>query len=283
MKRGSKITLGIACASIGIGIVIIMLSFALPGSRHKYTSTYSEEVFGVDSIDLDIKYGKVTIEEGDRFKIVAENIAEGGIQSYTEDNTWYIKQQYSDEESINLFGWTIPISFQLFGFGNDYYPKILVTIPRDLIAEKVAIELGVGELLVEDVDTRLANFEIGAGSMKIKRLNVLDKFNCEVGAGELIVNNIETKDSVLEIGVGSMQIKGEILGDLYADCGVGEIKLDLNGREEDYNYNISCGLGDMELNDKSYSFSADETIRNDNAIGTFDLNCGVGSLDISIQ
>ena len=80
-----------------------------------------------------------------------------------------------------------------------------------------------------------------------------------------------------------MKIAGEILGNLDADCGVGEIKLDLSGREEDYNYNISCGVGDIDLNDKHYSFAEDDIIRNENAIGTFNLNCSVGSLEVNIR
>ncbi len=285
MRRGSKIVLGIACASIGIGIIIIMLSYAIGSGKQRNSeyTTYVEEVFGVESLHLDIKYGKVTIVEGDRFRIDAENILENGIKSYTEGSTWYIKEQYSDENSFNFFGWRVPFTFQFFGFGNEYYPQIIITIPSDLMADQVTIDLGAGEIKIEELNTRIADFEIGAGSLNVRSLSVSDKLNAEVGAGELSIKRLIAKDAVLDCGVGSIDLAGEILGDLDADCGVGQIVLDLEGKEEDYNYNISCGIGEIKLNDKRFEFSADEIIRNDNTIGTFNLNCSVGSLTVNIR
>ena len=198
MKRVSKIILGIACASIGIGIIIMILSFAIGGrTYYDYHSSYEEEVFDVNSISLDINFGEVTIVKGDRFRIEAENIAEDGIKSYTENNTWFIKEQYNDKETINLFGLRIPITFrffEIFGFGEDTYPKIVVTIPSDFTADKVTIDVGAGAVFVDELSTKIADFEIGAGSMQIRRLKVSDRIICDVGTGELLVKNLETKD-----------------------------------------------------------------------------------------
>lgn len=43
------------------------------------------------------------------------------------------------------------------------------------------------------------------------------------------------------------------------------------------------GMGNDSLNDKYYGFIASRTIENDNAIGTFELKCGLGSLELGIK
>ena len=40
---------------------------------------------------------------------------------------------------------------------------------------------------------------------------------------------------------------------LEADCGIGNIDLDINGKESDYDYEISCSAGEVDIGDSSYS------------------------------
>ncbi len=284
MKRGSKVFLGIACFCIGVGILLSILGIALGGSSISHANAnygYTYKAEDIQSIKLDVKYGHVSIKEGDEFAAEISNVVEDGFQGYVEEGTWYLKQSGTAANTINFFGIYMPLSF---GFDyDDYNPKIVITVPADFMAENLVIDLGAGEIEVEELNTKNAEFDIGAGSMEIRRLNVTDKISCEVGAGELVVKKLQAKNADFECGVGSMRITGEILGDLYADCGMGEIQLDLNGNEDDYNYDVSCGIGDISLNDHHYSFSADDRIRNKDAIGTYKLNCSVGSLQVTIK
>lgn len=285
MKRVSKIFLGIACTCIGIGIVLTLIGIAMGGraiSRADNNYSYTFEAEGIQSINLDVEYGHVIIEEGDDFRADVYNVVEDGFEGYVDGETWYLKQSESFGDTINFFGLDLPFSFGWFG-NDDYSPKIVITVPSDYIAKNLEIDLGTGEIEVDELNTENANFEIGAGSMEVRRLNVTEKINCEVGVGELIVKKLQANEADFECGAGSMRITGEVLGDLYADCGMGEIQLDLNGDEEDYNYDVSCGVGDIKLNGHHYSFSADDTIRNEDAIGTYKLNCSVGSLKVTIK
>ncbi len=286
MKRVSKIFLGIACFCIGVGILLSILGVALGrrGVSHagnNYSYSYTGE--DIKSINLDVKYCRVNIKEGDEFTAEAYNVMENSFQGYVEGDTLYLKQSGTMTDTINFFGLDIPFSFGLFDIYDNDSPKIVITVPSGFIAENIKFDLGAGVIEVDELSTENADFEIGAGSMEIRRLNVTDKISCEVGAGELKVNKLEAKNADFECGVGRVIISGEIKGDLLADCGMGQIQLDLNGNEEDYNYNVSCGVGKIKLNDHHYSFSTDDRIRNEDAVGTFDLNCSVGSLEVSIQ
>ena len=286
MKRVTRIFLGIACASIGIGLLLAIIGFVLGGkivSHGENTYDYSYKVENIKSIDLDVEYGYVKILKGNEFTAEVENVVENGFQGYVEGDTWHLKQNGKITDTLNIFGVNIPFSFGWFGHHDGDYPKITITVPEDFIAEEFEIELGAGEIKVEEMDTKVAEVSIGAGKMDVRNMNVTDEISCDVGAGELIIRELDTKKAKFECGVGSIKVDGKVAGDLDADCGMGEMDIILNGNEEEYNYNVSCGVGNINLNGHNYSFSSNNRIKNESSIGTIDLDCSVGSLKLRFK
>lgn len=287
MKSIYRIMLGIAFACIGIGIVVGMIGFAI--SRGYYRSsgknhyTYSNTATGVESINLDVKYCKIEIVNGNEFSVEAKNITENGFKSYVKDGVWYLEDQYDKNEMINLFGFEFPVFQGFFNWDNDYAPKVTVTIPEDFVANKVTIKIGAGDLDMEELEAANCKLEVGAGSIYVQQLKTTEEASLEVGAGEMNISNLETLDTDLNCGMGKIGITGRVYGNVSAFCGMGEIAMDLAGNEDDYSYNLNVGMGDISLNNDNYSFTAHKTIENDNAIGNFDLECGMGSMDIDIR
>jgi hypothetical protein len=262
--------LGIAFACIGVGIIITMLGFAISrGSARNRDNHYSfsDTVEGVESIDIDVKFCTVDIENGDEFSVEVSNMTENGFKSYVEDGIWYLEDDYDEDNIIDFFGIEIPISQGWFGwdFGidEDYAPYIVITIPEDFIAKNVKIDIGAGDLDMEELNTSDCDLRVGAGNLDI--------------------SNLETINADLNCGFGRIKITGQIIGDLSAGCGMGAIKLDLIGEEEDYNYYINCGFGNVGINGDNYSFISHRNIRNEDSIGSFDLNCGFGSIDVEVR
>lgn len=290
MKVWWKIMLGVAFFCIGVGIVIGMIGFAI-GRSHSVSSrnntySFSDTVEGVESIDLDVKFSKVEIVNGNEFSVEVKNMMKDGFQSYLEDGTWHLEDKYDDDSIVNLFGFEVPISEGWFNWDfelEDYSPYILVTIPNDFVANDYKINLGAGELDMEELNAASCNIRVGAGSMKIKQLDTSNNIILEVGVGELVLSNLKTQDAELNCGMGSIRVIGEVLKDLSADCGMGEIELDLSGKEKDYNFNVDCGMGEVRINSHHYDFIASKSLRNQDAIGTFDLNCGMGSIRVELQ
>jgi hypothetical protein len=67
------------------------------------------------------------------------------------------------------------------------------------------------------------------------------------------------------------------------DCGVGNVELDLVGKETDYNYKYSVGLGEFTINDTNYSKGSGDGKKDNNAANDFDIDCGIGSIEINIK
>lgn len=287
MKSAGRIVLGIACASIGIGIAILLFGTLFSGGRdrNRYnTFSYQDEVKDVTSIDLDIDFAKVHIVEGDTFHVEVKNTTEDGFHSEVKNGVWYLEDNFDDRYSINLFGFRLPININVgFHREDEWYPTIIVTLPEGFVADEFDMEFGAGELVAEYINANSVDFSMGAGEMTLKNLSVKDHSEFSVGAGSIKINRLTAKDVTMDCGAGEINVSGEILGNSYINCGVGEINLDLDGEEEDFNYIVDCGIGSVKINNKEWDFTTHQSIYNDNAKGTFELDCGVGSISLRIR
>ncbi|ABX41650.1 DUF4097 family beta strand repeat-containing protein [Lachnoclostridium phytofermentans] len=288
MKSTGRIVLGIACASIGIGIAILLLGTLFSGGsvRNQHnTFSYQDEVKDVTSINLDIDFAKVRILEGDTFHVDVKNTTEDGLHSEVRNGVWYLEDKFDDRYSMNFFGLRLPVNFNGFSFRSevDLYPTITITLPEGFKADEFNIEFGAGELLTDNIDAESVNISLGAGDMTIKKLTVEKDSRFSVGAGSMKINRLTAKDVTLKSGVGEISVNGEIYGDSDVDCGVGEINLNLEGDEKDYNYIVDCGIGSVKINNRNWDFTAHESIYNDNTKGTFKLKCGIGSITLKIR
>ena len=107
-------------------------------------------------------------------------------------------------------------------------------------------------------------------------------FSVEVGAGEFCgYGNITAVNCDLQVGAGTIDIDQIDVQNLNADCGAGEIDMVVTGKEKDYNYDLTCGMGEIELEDSEYSgLGIEKTISNEGAKREMVLECGMGEIDV---
>ena len=139
-------------------------------------------------------------------------------------------------------------------------------VPEQMHAEKLSIKVGAGECAVS-----VPGFTI-------------DKMHLEVGAGKMKLTQISAEILTINCGVGECKYEGSVSRDVKADCGVGEVSVKLAGKETDYNYEVSCGIGKIKVNDSGYgSFAASKCVHHEQAKGTMKLECGVGKIKIETE
>ena len=112
--------------------------------------------------------------------------------------------------------------------------------------------------------------------LKVQELSV------EVGAGEFSgYGNITAANCDLQVGAGTIDIDQIDVQKLNADCGAGEIDMVVTGKEKDYNYDLSCGMGEIDLEDSEYSgLGIEKNISNEGARKDMVLECGMGEIDV---
>ena len=111
------------------------------------------------------------------------------------------------------------------------------------------------------------------------------KLKVSVAAGEFLNDGAVTAEKAdISVGTGNVDLDNLNVQKLEADCGIGNIDLDINGKELDYDYEISCSAGEIDIGDSSYSgIGHEKKISNPGASGKMDLDCGVGNITVDFE
>lgn len=139
--------------------------------------------------------------------------------------------------------------------------KVIVPSGKDFDTVSLGVDMGTIDLECD---------------LKVQELSV------EVGAGEFSgYGNITAANCDLQVGAGTIDIDQIDVQKLNADCGAGEIDMVVTGKEKDYNYDLSCGMGEIDLEDSEYSgLGIEKNISNEDARKDMVLECGMGEIDV---
>lgn len=282
MKTFLKVWLGIGLIAIGFGIIILIITVGIGGLRH-YNRTYTinEQYDNITSVDMEIGYGKVTIEEGSEFSIQASNLIDNQIKSYVDSNgTWIVKE--NGDNNIDFFGANINLE-NIFYWNDDVIPQIIITIPKDFTAKDFNFHIGAGQAKVDMIRANEGSFTVGAGELEIEQLEIKNQSVYSIGTGQMILSQMNAANISVDCGVGDVLIEGSVFGDNNVKCGIGSVELKLTTNEEDYSYQITSGIGDVSINNKSYHQIANEVISNDGAEHNLNLDCGIGNINVDFN
>lgn len=281
MRTFTKICLAIGLISIAFGIGLIIVAAGTGGGwKSLQTTSFSESYEGIKRLDLDIYYGNVKIVEGDGFSISADNVIEDELNSYVTDGTWYIKEDTHDY--IKFLGFRMPAR-NVFTWDDDFAPRIIITIPKDFVAEDITIRIAAGNVEVGKISSLTGDFTVEAGKLVIKEAAISENSEYTVGAGSMELEDMNAANITLDCGLGNIELEGTVIGKNDISCGVGNVSLKLNNDPDDFDYEISSGIGKVKINGRKYSSVANEIINNKDAVNSLTLDCGIGSIDVKFD
>lgn len=216
----------------------------------------------ISSIHIAVEGGELNILEGksDRIKIYAEN---GFGTQYAINNGTLIIKEEND--------W--------FGFANDH--DIVVYLPSNMTFESINLAVGGGEVEASDIEAQKVVMNIGAGEAYVQNL-IAHELTANVGAGEITIDhgNIEG-DVEVNVGMGELEFEGFAGGNLDLKCGMGDIQFLTKGmRYEDFNYEIKCAAGNIDLNGSSYSGMALKRTIDNGSSRNVEIDCGMGDVTL---
>lgn len=129
-----------------------------------------------------------------------------------------------------------------------------------------------------------------AGEIYVKKADARE-FTVSVGAGQAVIDDFAAMDADLNCGAGEIEAEGTILGEGEISCGVGEISLILAGREDDYNYDVDCGIGEVTVGGREWGgigvgHSEEHGHSGEHGYSgsrELSIECGIGSVDVSFK
>lgn len=235
------------------------------------TVVYRYDPAAVTKLDIDIDMATVIVTEGD----AADQIA---VELYRCKEQYYegkmdgsaLELEYDTENHIHA----------------NNQAKITITLPKEMYLEKLELDAGATETRIDHTTLVCSNadIEVGAGNVTVEGFTSTGKFTVEAGAGNVEIRGGNYRDVKLDCGMGNFEMKGRVNGGLEADCSMGNMDLQLTGKETEYNYDLSCSMGDMNVNGYSHSvFSGSHHENNPDAIGTIRLDCSMGNIDLWVE
>lgn len=180
-------------------------------------------------LDIDINYSNLTIKTGEDFVVQSSN---NDIEYAQEGNKFKVKEKGHIKFSETAIG------------------DVVIHIPKELVFETVDIDTGAGTVDIETLRTDNLILNLGAGETTIKNI-ISNKTKIDTGAGKLRIKSGNINDLDFDMGVGETDITAKLTGTNKIDTGIGNLKLQLLGDKQDYKFNISKGIGEVKIEDKS--------------------------------
>ena len=214
----------------------------------------------VSNLWIDMEIGDLICLSSEDRDFAIEAKEAGRLQAYVEDNTLYIKVA-KDKKKTN------------------YQTKVTLYVPSDVVFDTVEADMGAGNLQFGKINTNDMNVYLGAGDFTVEELRGED-LNFEIGMGNVQISRLNASDLQADVGMGNFEMHGTIHDRAKLECGMGDLKLWLEGQETDYNYEIDAAMGNVTIGEQSYGgLSKSKTIDHD-ADKNLKLQCGLGNLEI---
>lgn len=160
--------------------------------------------------------------------------------------------------------------------------QIFIGFPKGSSFDEVELICGAGTAEVVNITANELEIEAGAGEVTVNSAEVT-KFSANIGAGRVESSDMTAREVDLEVGMGECIYQGKILGELDAECDLGNMEIRVEGSETDYNYELDCSAGNIDLGGRSITGLAAEKSINNGASRNFDISCNMGNITVSFE
>ena len=116
------------------------------------------------------------------------------------------------------------------------------------IRDKIELELYIPIGVLKEIEIEAVNGTISADRIVADNVNI-EIDNASVQMDELIVEN----KAELQINAGQMIVGFYSGNNLETECAMGSIMVVCEGNQEDYNYDLECGMGQIQIQQDIYS------------------------------
>lgn len=300
MKKWIKGLIIAAVIMIGLGICICIVSVGVFGVRvpmgifqHRWQNQsvtgkqlYLDDDYN-DSDDFDDYYDSNEIYSdminknfrSDDVKSLDMEIGAAQVEISEEDSL--------EEITVNTDGGKFAVDLKSGVLNIKSDPKLMannmntvyVKIPKDFKFDEVDISAGASVVKIPRILARSLDVEIGAGEVNIEEFSA-EEADFEIGAGKITVSDGSVGNCSADVGMGEFQYDGTISMKCDIECGMGNTVLNLEGNEEDYNYEIECSAGNVTIGEQDYSQVSEKFIDH-HAKANMDIECSRGNVVIT--
>ena len=297
MKLFTKISLIVAAIAGGVGILAVVIGLAM-GARVKdlevmgiYISPNQVELSGVikneirDEIldEFDDNHHIYNDRDSEYQKGVGEhNNTQNGRQDSSKNSNMVngINRLEVEAQNANIAIFAVEDT-QEISYSSNREKEIARVRENTLIIEDASLKgpleleiyLPVG--VMREIEIEAANGMVTADKIVADHVN-LDIDNASVNIQQLVVDG----KAELQINAGEMVIGYYEGSNLDLECAVGAMMVVCEGNKNDYNYNLECGVGEIILDNETYSGLGQEKQVQNGGTKLIEAECAMGQIQI---
>ena len=202
---------------------------------------------------------------------------------HTDDIQIDMKDGYRNYFSTEKQGNKLKVNYDS---GRHHYkkgPTVTVTLPADCSGMDIHIMTGVGDVTLAPMKIRNLNVSVGVGNFDMEQAVIEGKSDIELGLGDGDITGGTYHTLRVKDGLGDISFEGTVLNKLKIECGTGDIYVELPEKEERYEYDLSTGMGDINLNGISRGAFDAEYETEGNQLIEIDLTSGMGDVVVDTK
>ena len=228
----SSVIFGVACF---LNILDNNKSIEYNDSNVKISDKHYEKEFGIDEIrnlSIELNISKLYIVKGNQLGIKADNIYEG-FSADVQNGELIISEDINLDKKL---------------FKSNRTSIVTLYIPEKFEFDSVTIKSGVGDINIEELNSKKIDATFGVGDFNAQNINS-ENTVFKGGVGDLNISNSDLGKIEYKAGIGDSDIECKLSDNSKIESGVGNITLKLLGSEESYYFDVEAGMGDITLND----------------------------------
>ena len=220
---------------------------------------YEESFTNIEKLDIKINAADFEIKVGEELKVVLKDV--------------------NEKAEVKAQGKTLKITDAKVKWNmvSNINPSITLYIPEGMTFKETKIEMGAGVTNIESLNTDNLQLELGAGQVLINNCTAKQS-DIDCGAGKVEIKNAKLEDLELNTGIGECSFNGYILGKSDIECGIGKLILDLEGGKDLYSIKANHGIGAITING--------EKVKENETVGSGEnkikIEGGIGEIQIKM-
>ncbi len=227
------------------------------GSTGRYEALYYEfKNDEVKNVEFSFGAAEVVLIPGKKFSVETRGIAKNNLLCRIDGEKTLVVKNLNKLSGFNFFNHSDRPGRMV--------PRILISIPEDARLGRFKAAIGAGNFVAKDISL------------------AFEKGHIDVGAGNFILKRVDACNLDMRCGMGNLNMEGSMRGKSNIDCGMGAIRLELSGNQNDYSYDAKVGLGDFKFNDEKRS-GVCQVYAGSRKENHFSVNCGMGSVNIKMN
>ncbi len=220
----------------------------------------------VTELDIDMGGCLLEIKDSGDSSYYIEYEGKGKLQAYEEENVLYVKS----------------LLHEVILGTSQSEEHVILYVPKEVSLNVITMDLGAGQMNLSRLGADTVSVSVGAGNIVWEQLEAKE-IVLEIGAGQMLAKEAALGDVEISMGAGNCEIQGQITGDVEVNCAAGQVTFDLLGTESDFNYEISCVVGNVKIGREKYSGLAETKEINNSASKEMEISCAAGNIEVQFE